>query len=33
MGWFVYRAFRALRKEKAAGLDTAAALEEDLQSR
>jgi len=33
MGWFVYRAFRALRKEKEAALDTAAALEEELQSR
>jgi hypothetical protein len=33
MGWFVYRAFKALRDEKAAGLDTATALEEELQSR
>jgi pimeloyl-ACP methyl ester carboxylesterase len=33
MGWFVYRAFKALREEKAAALDTAAALEEELQSR
>ena len=33
MGWFVYRAFKALREEKAAGIDTAGALEEELQSR
>jgi hypothetical protein len=33
MGWFVYRAFKALREEKAAGIDTAAVLEEELQSR
>ena len=26
MGWFVYRAFKALRDEKAAGIDTASCV-------
>jgi hypothetical protein len=33
MGWFVYRAFRALREEKATGLAAANVLEEEMQSR
>ncbi len=35
LGWFVYRAFKALRKEKAAGLSAAAVREatEELASR
>ncbi len=33
MGWFVYRAFKALRDEKAAALNTADALEEEMQAR
>lgn len=33
MGWFVYRAFKALRDEKAVALDTTDALEEEMQAR
>jgi hypothetical protein len=33
MGWFVYRAFKALRDEKAARVTTADVLEEEMQSR
>ena len=33
MGWFVYRAFKALREEKAAALSTTHLLEEEVQSR
>jgi hypothetical protein len=33
MGWFVYRAFKALRDEKAAVLNTTDALEEEMQAR
>jgi hypothetical protein len=31
LGWFVYRAYKALREEKAAGVSPAAAQEQELE--